>query len=365
MKSKVSIVRCVDYDQARVYEAVKKSIDLLGGIELFVKPGQKVLIKPNLLKVAQPEEAATTHPEFIRAVIRLVKQQTLNIYVGDSPAGFIKAEAVYEKCGIVKICQEENVTLITFDRIMHIEGMPFAEIMREVDVIISLPKFKTHNLTTITAAIKNVFGLIPGLYKVQCHKDAPNFKIFSALIAKIYQHARAHLSIVDSILAMEGDGPAAGTPREVGLVLASADAVAMDAVLAKIIGLNPSDIITTKEANSLKLGIADISHIDICGESIESVRITEFELARIVMLYKAPNFIARFFLKIVPLVMGIDYNLCIGCGLCKNSCPQQAIHQVRGKLKIDFRRCILCLCCSEVCPQRAIYMRFLKRRIRT
>ena len=365
MKSKVSIVKCEGYDQPKVYEAVKKSLDLLGGIDKFVKPNQKVLIKPNLLKIAAPEEAATTHPEFIRAVIKLIKLKTNNIYVGDSPAGFIKAEAVYEKCGIVQICQQENVELVLFDRITNIEGIPFAAIMQEVDVIISLPKFKTHNLTTITAAIKNVFGLIPGLYKVKCHKDAPNFKVFSRLIAKIYQYARADLSIVDSILAMEGDGPAAGTARSMGLVVASRDAVSVDSVLTKIIGLNPCDIISTKEAQNLGLGVADLSQIEICGQAIELVEVVDFKLPRIVMLYKAPNFIARFLLKIVPLVMGIDYNQCSGCNLCKNSCPAQAISVHKGKLKIDSRRCILCLCCSEVCPQRAIYIRFLKRRIRS
>ncbi|MCP4648982.1 MAG: DUF362 domain-containing protein [PVC group bacterium] len=365
MKSKVSIVKCSDYDKERIYKAVKGSIDLIGGIEAFVKPGQKVLLKPNLLKVGTPEEAVVTHPEMIRAVIRLVKTQTDKIFVGDSPAGLIKAESVYEKSGIADVCRQEKVTLVKFDRFIKIDGIPFTELIKEVDVLISLPKFKTHNLTTITGAIKNVFGLIPGLYKVECHKKAPNFKVFSAMLAKIYSHVPAQLNIVDSILAMEGDGPAAGKPRFLGFVLASADAVAADAVLTKIIGLNPFDIISTKAAYRLKLGEADLKKIEVVGESIAAVKIQDFALPKIVALYKVPNIISRIFMRLVPLIIGVDYKKCSNCMMCKNSCPQDAIQEVGGKLKVNCRKCILCLCCGEICPNNAIYMRFLNRRVKS
>ncbi|MFH2137822.1 MAG: DUF362 domain-containing protein [Candidatus Omnitrophota bacterium] len=365
MQSKVSIVKCLDYDQVLIYEAVKRSVDLIGGMNKFVQPGQKVLIKPNLLKIGKPEDAVVTHTEVIRAVIRLVKEITPHIFVGDSPAGFIKAEAVYEKCGITRLCEEEKVNLVKFDRIETIEGIPFTSLKNEVDVCISLPKFKTHNLTTITAGIKNVFGLIPGLYKVQCHKDAPNFKVFSKEIAKIYKLASAQLTIVDSVLAMEGDGPAAGTPRKLGLVLASADAVAMDAVLAKIVGLEPFDIISTKEAFHLGLGEADIKKINIVGEALKSVEVKDFKLPKIFAVYKAPNSIIKWLFKIIPLVMGVDYKNCTNCMMCQKICPQQAIAEINGKLKVDFRKCILCLCCSEICPNNAIYMRFFNWRVRS
>ncbi len=365
MDTKVSIVRCADYNQTHVYEAVKQSIDLLGGIETFVQRQQKVLIKPNLIKIAHPEEAVTTHPELVRAVIRLVKKQTDKIFIGDSPGGLVKTEAVYDKCGISQIAREEKVKLVKFDRIASIDNIFLAKIKDEVDVCISLPKFKTHNLTTITAAVKNVFGLVPGLYKVQCHKEAPNYKAFSLLLAKIYGLAKPQLSVIDSILAMEGEGPNTGTPRRVGLILASGDGVAIDAVLAKLIGLKALDVPSTKEAYRLRLGQADLKRIEISGESLDKILIKDFKLPKICALYRMPNFITRFLGKVIPLLVGIDCRRCNHCLMCKNICPQQAIKENNGKLKISPQRCMLCLCCGEVCPENAIYMRFFNRRLKS
>ena len=206
MKSKASIIRCHSYGPKELYVAVKKSVDLIGGIENFVKSGQKVLLKPNLLKEAKPEQAVTTHPEFIRAVIRLVKKQTNNIFIGDSPGGLVRAQTVYKSCGIEKVANEEKVQLVQFNSIVKKDNIPFAKILDEVDVLISMPKFKTHNLAVITAAIKNVFGLIPGLYKVHAHKQAPNFIKFAGELARVYSLAIPDLNIVDAVVAMQGDG---------------------------------------------------------------------------------------------------------------------------------------------------------------
>ncbi len=362
MKSKASIIRCHTYDPQELYAAVKKSVDLIGGIESFVKNGQKVLLKPNLLKEAKPEEAVTTHPEFIRAVIRLVKKQTNNIFLGDSPGGLVKAQTVYKSCGIEKVANEEGIQLIQFNSIVKKDNIPFAKIMDEVDVLISLPKFKTHNLAVITSAVKNVFGLIPGLYKVHAHKQAPNFVKFAGELARVYGMAKPHLSIVDAVVAMQGDGPAAGDPYNLGLVVTSSDAVSIDAVLSKIIGIDPFSVPSTKAACSMKLGQADMNDIDIEGESLEDMIVKDFNLPRISALFKIPNFLAKSLLRFIPLMMGIDNGKCTGCLVCKNICPQGAIKYVRGRLRLDFRRCILCLCCSEMCPNNAICLRILNRR---
>ncbi len=359
--SKVGIIKCVDYNSSRVIAAVKDAVNAIGGIEKFVKPNQKVLLKPNFLKVARPEEAVITHPEFIRAVIRLVKEKTPNIFLGDSPGGLIKAEEIYERCGINRLARQENITLVKFDRITKINSIPFAKIKDEVDVIISLPKFKTHNLTMISAAVKNVFGFVPGLHKAYCHKNAPNFKVFSKELVKIYSLAKPHLNIVDAILAMDGEGPAGGNPYKLGIVVASSDAVAADAVLSKIVGLDPFQVISTRQAHCQGLGQADINQINIVGESLESVSVLDFKLPKILALYRLPNFITKSLLRFIPLIMGVDRARCNSCLMCKNICPQQAITQVGKIIKIDFRRCILCLCCSEVCPNNAIYLRFSRK----
>ncbi|MCK4994657.1 MAG: DUF362 domain-containing protein [Candidatus Omnitrophica bacterium] len=362
MKSKVSIIRCNSYNIEGLYAAVKKSIDLIGGIENFVKRGQKVLLKPNLLKKAKPEEAVTTHPEFIRAVIKLVKTQTDNIFIGDSPGGTVRAQAVYEFCGIEKVAREEKIQLIGFNSIVKKDNIPFAKIIDEVDVIISMPKFKTHNLAMITAAVKNVFGLIPGLYKVHAHKQSPNFIKFGNELARVYSLATPNLSIVDAVVAMDGDGPAGGDPYDLGLVVASSDAVSIDAILSKIVGLKPLSVPSTKASAHLNLGQADINNIDILGVSLEAIIVRDFKLPKILTLFKVPNFLTRSLLRFIPLMMGIDRNRCNECQVCKNICPQGAIKNIRGRLKLDFRRCILCLCCSEMCPNNAIYLRFLTRR---
>ncbi|MBI4846892.1 MAG: DUF362 domain-containing protein [Candidatus Omnitrophica bacterium] len=360
--SKVSIVRCFDYERENIFNCLKRSVDLIGGIEKFVAPGQKVLIKPNMLRVARIEDAVTTNPEFIRACVRLVKQRTKNIFIGDSPGGLVKSEKVYEQNGISEVARQEGVKLVVFDHVNKHDGIPFARIKDEVDVIISLPKLKTHNITLITAAVKNVFGLIPGLYKVHCHKHAPNFKVFARQLAKIYGLSKPHLNITDGIIAMDGEGPSSGEPYSLGLIFASEDAVAVDAVFSKVIGLDPDAVISTKETARLGLGEADLKKIEIFGESIESVAVDDFRLPKMFFLFRLPNFLTVILLRFIPLVIGFDKKKCSGCLMCKNICPQKAIVDVKGRIKIKISRCILCLCCNEICPQNAIYLRLLRGR---
>lgn len=363
--SKVSILRCENYDPEKLYTALKQAIDLIGGIEKFVNPKQKVLIKPNLLKAAHPDQAVTTHPEFVRAVIRLVKKVSCQIFVGDSPGGLTKIETIYEQCGITQVAHQERIELVKFDRVVNIGDIPFAKVKDEVDVIISLPKFKTHNLTMITAAVKNMFGLVAGLHKVHCHKNAPNFKVFSKEIARIFGLIKPGLNIVDSIVAMEGDGPAQGEPYNLGLIVASSDAVAVDAVLSKIVGIKPQQVTSTEEAYRLGLGQVDLEKVEVFGESLEEVSVDDFILPKIFFLYRMPNFITRTIAKFVPLMLKIDRLKCNNCMICKNICPQGAIQEIDRKLRVDFGRCILCLCCSEICPNNAVCLRFFRRRRRS
>ncbi|MBU1088176.1 MAG: DUF362 domain-containing protein [Candidatus Omnitrophica bacterium] len=360
--SQVSIIRCADYELNKLYQSVKQSVDAQGGIDRFIKTGQSVLLKPNFLKIARPEEAVITHPEFIRAVIRLVKTVTDKIFIGDSPGGLVKIEDIYEQCGIRKVAQEENVELVRFDKIKQIGGIPFASIKDEVDVVISLPKLKTHNLTSLTCAIKNVFGLVPGLYKVHCHKKAPNFQIFAQELVRIYSMAVPNLSIIDGVLAMQGEGPSGGDPYKLGLVIASADAVAADSVVAKIIGLKPFSVPSIKLAHEMKLGQADLNNIQISGELIDEVSVRDFALPKIMGLYKLPNFLLKGILRLIPLMLTIDADKCNNCLICAKICPQKTIEQLNSKVKINPKNCILCLCCSEMCPNNAIYLRFLKGR---
>ncbi|MDD5429041.1 MAG: DUF362 domain-containing protein, partial [Candidatus Omnitrophica bacterium] len=233
---KVSLVKCQDYDRDKVFDAVKRCVDLVGGIGAYVRPGTKVLIKPNLLSARTPEEGVDTHPEVVRAVVRLVKAAQGVPIIGDSPGGYgANIDEIFDKSGMRAMAKEEGAELVKFTASKSIDGIPFTRYLFDCDSVISVPKFKTHCLTVMTAGIKNMYGTVVGLHKVECHSKAPNEEDFVKIIAKVYSVAKPRLTIVDGITAMEGDGPSGGKTRQMGLLMAGADAVAIDAVAAAII----------------------------------------------------------------------------------------------------------------------------------
>ncbi len=359
--STVAIVKCKNYDREKVEEAVFRSVSFLGGIDSFIGKGDNVLIKPNLLSARLPEEAVCTHPEVVRAAIRLVKKAGAKPVVGDSPGtffGFEEINKVYEKTGIKSAAEEEGVELVRFDKLRRVNGYPIAERALDASFILSLPKFKTHALTVMTGAVKNTFGMVPGLFKVQCHKSRPKPKNFVKIITDIYEITKPGLSIMDGITAMEGDGPAAGTPRDLGLLLASADGVSLDAVMSDIAGVPSSKDIIVSEARRRNIGGADIGKIEILGESIEAVRVKDFKLPQTA---NAVNALPDFLMSIIGGVLNfrpfIDEKLCKKCGICKDSCPVEAITIDASKSIIKDRICICCFCCHEVCPYKAVYIK--------
>lgn len=357
--SKVSIVKCPNYNFTEVESALRRAIDLLGGINSFVKEGQTVLLKPNLLSARPPEDGVDTHPEVLRAVIRLVKGVKGQIIVGDSPAGFggNLSEEIYEKSGIKKVCREENVELVKFNKITIKNNIPLSTYALECDVLISLPKFKTHNLTTITGGVKNLFGTVPGLRKAEYHKQGTNPKDFASIVVNIYSQVKPHLSIMDGIVAMEGDGPAGKDLRNLGLILASNDAVSMDAVMAKIIGLEPFNIHTTFLAHKRGIGVGDLNSIEILGEKIEELIVKDFKLPNPSILCRVPPFLSKFLFNLIQLWPYIDEEICKKCEICSKSCPQKTITINEKRSVINYKNCIRCLCCYEVCPYQAISIR--------
>jgi uncharacterized protein (DUF362 family)/Pyruvate/2-oxoacid:ferredoxin oxidoreductase delta subunit len=359
--TKVSIVRCFNYDHERVAAAVSRAVDLIGGMGSFVKKGEAALIKPNLLSARTPDEAVCTHPEFVRAVIRLVRKAGARPVVGDSPGNFFTTrdvDFVYEKTGIKRIAQEEGAGLVRFDKSRIIDGFPIAEAALDAPVMISLPKLKTHSLTVMTGAVKNSFGLIPGLFKVECHRNKPRPDDFARILVDIYQIKKPQLCIMDAVLSMEGDGPAAGNPKKTGLVLASSDAVSMDAVVSKLVGLPSDKDIIVNEARRKKAGEADMHNIEITGESIEDAAMKGFKLPktahRVNML---PGFIANIITRAIDFSPVIDEKWCKKCKVCKNSCPVDAITIEDKVSRINDRICVRCFCCHEVCPYKTIYIK--------
>lgn len=363
MSAKVSLVKCDGYEPAAVQEAVRNAVNLLGGLTCFVKPGSRVLVKPNLLMSKGPEYGITTHPQVVRAVIRMLKEINCKIVVGDGPSvwgQYIEnVDEVYNITGMSKVCQEEGVELVKFDKRRMRNKFPLAMALDECDHLISLAKFKTHEFTLITGAIKNLFGLVSGTYKTELHKNYFTPLEFAKILVDIYEEAKPALTIIDGVLAMEGDGPAtAGKLRQLNLLLTGSDCVALDTVMAKIMGITDQEILTTKEAFSRGLGEARLSRIKIEGEDINELNIRPFILPKTsAKISKLPEMVKKtlkFLIKYYPYSKRLK---CTRCGRCVSVCPSKCIIMNKEGIRFNYTKCIACFCCQEACPAAAIGVR--------
>jgi ferredoxin len=250
-----------------------------------------------------------------------------------------------------KLCEEEGVSLVKFDNRRWRGKFPLSSVLDECDYLVSVPKFKTHDLMILTGAIKNLFGLIPGTYKTELHKRFFKRDDFARILVDIYEETRPAFTLIDAVTAMEGDGPAtAGKLRNTGLLLAGSDCVALDSILALIMGIKPLDILSTKEASDRGLGIADTGLIDISGERLKDVISGPFLMPGTAFAMKIPLPI----LNVVRFYPRAEYGNCTLCGDCVAICPNKAISIKSDKIVFDYSRCISCFCCQEVCPASAI-----------
>ncbi len=362
MKSQVSIIKCPTYNQAELFPKVKEAIELLGGISAFVKPRSKVLIKPNLLLEVKPETSITTHPEFVRAIVRILKGIDCRVSLGDSPSVFGDLKdvfKVYECTGMKRIAEEEAITLIGFNKSFKQDYFILAESSKEYDYMVNLPKFKTHEYMILTGAVKNLFGLIPGTFKLECHKNFHQPERFAKVLLDVYQAVRPALTIVDGISGIEGNGPAtSGTKRDFGLIVAGVDCVAIDSVLARIMNIKAQYVYTNKEAAKRNLGNLAMEDIEVKGEGLSSCVIRDFKLPHTSLKQtirnKLPQPVANMLKRMLTFHPQIDSDACRLCEACVKNCPQKIMSNKNGKIAIDYSQCISCFCCREVCPYAAI-----------
>jgi len=371
----VSLVRCETYAREEVRDAVAQALALVPGAEQLLRRGAKVLLKPNLLSASDPpERAVNTHPEFVRAVAEYCRDRGCAVLIGDSCGSLAPGSTAraMEVTGLKQVAEETGAQLVDIDHTASMEvpipdgrilrSATVSRIVREVDLVVTLPKLKTHGLTLLTGAVKNQFGLVPGRWKKDTHVAAPKPAAMAQALVDIYSVVRPHLAIMDGIVGMEGNGPAAGEPRDVGLVLASSDGVALDAVVAEVIGYRRGEVLITRYAHERGLGCGDISEILIAGVSLSAAHVPGFKTPphrmQGIVWALAPAAVVRWLINQVGSAYpAILEDCCVLCGECVKNCPVQAMRIVEGKLRCDHGLCIGCYCCSEVCKQRAIEMR--------
>ncbi len=362
MKAEAAIVRCASYDPQEADAAVGRLMGLLGGMEAFIKPGSRVLVKPNLLMAIEPEAAITTHPAVVRAVVRLLKGIRCTVLIGDGPSVWgAHAEnltAVWDKTGIAEVAREEGVELVAFERRRWRGAFPLAAILDEVDCLVSLPKFKTHELMILTGCVKNLFGLIPDTFKTELHKRHADADAFARTLVDIYREAPPALTIVDAVTSLEGDGPGTGGRlRQTGFLLGGRECVALDSILCAVMGIAPEEVPVMRQARLCRTGVPDISAIEVRGISVREVMGKPFILPKTSLNQKIPRPLrdtAASFIRVLPK---IDQAKCTRCGACQTACPVKVITVSETRTTIRYAGCISCFCCQEICPYAAIQVK--------
>lgn len=364
MSLPVSLQSLPDYDPARVKDALLLLLEPLGSIDRYIKPGQKVLIKPNLLSGKSPEKAVTTHPEIVRQVILLAQGAGGLVSVGDSP-GIGKPENVARKCGILDVIEETGAHFAPFDKSVPISldigtfhHLEVAQEALDADVIINLPKLKTHQMMGYTGAVKNLFGLIVGMRKARLHLQAGTDKAFFALmLLELAERFPPALTIMDGVVGMEGNGPGNGDPVQLGALLASPHLLALDTVATKMINLAEQRVWTQQVARETGREGLSMSEIELHGVPLADLQTTNFRPAQSADVnFGLPTPVKNLLKNAITAQPEITHK-CQLCGHCVTHCPPEAMSLNDQDVIIDYGRCIRCFCCQELCPHDAITTR--------
>jgi len=365
MRSLVTIRKCEDYDPQRVTAVIEKIFDDLGGIASVVKTGDRVLLKPNLLKSADPSQAVVTHPTVVEAVAATVLDCGGVPFVGDSPP-LGNLPRVLSKCGYDPFMKKMGIQTVPFVEKTPVEfpgdklfrRIDLAKEIFEFDAVINLPKLKTHTQMVLTLAVKNLFGAVIGTDKAAWHLRAGReFATFATVLVQIYDRVRPVVSIMDGVLAMEGNGPNSGDPRHVGIIAAARDAVALDAVICRLIGFPVDSVPTCAVAVGLGVGVVDMDGIDMVGDALDGFPLRDFKPPKSMSMawnLSYGNPIRRFLENHLITRPEIDALSCETCGICLEHCPPGAIHEQDSRMVIDRKKCISCFCCHELCPNQAV-----------
>ncbi len=365
--SQVAIVRCAGYNPDTVLTALQRGIALLGGIERFVHPGERILLKPNILAGDEPDKAVTTHPAVLAGCVHLLRQAGAAVSFGDSP-GLENAVHAAKRCGLEEAGLSAGAELGNFTAGSTLDNpggqlahtFPIVQAVHECDGIINLPKMKTHQLTRITGAVKNLFGCIPGKRKALYHVQFQDVLDFSRFLVELNLRLRPRLHILDGVIAMEGNGPRSGDPRPMGVLVMSDDPIAVDATFARLVDLEPTFVPTLVAGQQAGLGRYVEQEIEYVGDPLAAFIHPDFKVIRKPVYSNASYAYFNTIKKLCLPRPVIDPSRCVQCGLCVNSCPvpDKALRfreqDRRRPPEYHYDLCIRCYCCHEMCPQRAI-----------
>jgi uncharacterized protein (DUF362 family)/Pyruvate/2-oxoacid:ferredoxin oxidoreductase delta subunit len=367
--NRVYLGYCEGYEINRVRQCLNNSFDALGGVRKFIKPGDRVLLKLNLVMKKHPDKGATSHPIFVKALVEILKSAGAQVVLGDSPGGLFTVNAlkgIYRACGIEQVADETGAvlnyntrdTVIQYKKGKVLREITIASMVKDVDKIISVSKMKTHSMTLFTGAVKNMFGVVPGVTKAEYHFAMPDIEDFSNMLVDICQAVKPDLSFMDGIIAMEGPGPTAGYPRKVGTVLASPNPYALDLVAVEILGIDPKRVPTVLQSQRRGLCPLSVEEIEIVGTSISKLKVKDFLIPETgsaeLLKGRVPDFVEKFVGWVLKTKPVFSKRLCMGCGDCVNNCPAKAIVMKKGLPRVDYKKCIRCYCCQELCPSTAV-----------
>lgn len=367
MDNRVALVRCAHYEQFQVEAAVRQAVELLGGMRQFVRSGQRVLVKPNLLQPSDPVQAIVTHPAVVRAVVRLAQEAGGRVLIADNPVVVpptgLGWRSAYEKTGLAAVADETGAEL-NMHIVPQLRPHPAGKLLKrvdttqfvtEADVVISVPKLKTHGLMRLTGAVKNLFGTVPGTTKFGYHVKLETVERFADMLLDLATFVRPVLSIMDAVVGMDGDGPSGGRPFPIGAILAGPDPVAVDLAALGLVGHERTTVPTIAAAVQRGWSTGRLADLALLGDALPDLRVTGFRLppGGQGLATNLPGVLRRLGTRQLVATPVVTEH-CAACGLCVENCPMHAVTLPAGRARIDLAGCIRCYCCHELCPEHAI-----------
>jgi uncharacterized protein (DUF362 family) len=364
MNNKIAVRKCKVYDVHEVFAIISDIYNKTEGPDVN---GKRVLLKPNILSDDDPSKCISTNPVVVEAMIRYLQSKGATVVVGDSPAVHTQRFKA-EKSGILKVCETTGAQWNDFlagpvEKSLRQGKIKIAAIVDKVDLIISLPKFKNHELVYFTGAIKNTLGLVPGFSKAKQHALHQDRSKFGEFLVDLNEAVTPEYFLMDGIMGMEGPGPGRGFPVEIGLLLGSTNPLILDIIASRIAGYEPMVVPTTRAAFFRKTWLKSESDIVYDGPELSEIIKKGFKK---IPISTTNNITLKFVMKRVKFLKKLERrpvfieSKCTGCQKCVNICPVVAIVPMKSKknqIILTDSKCIRCFCCSEVCMDEAVVIK--------